>query len=145
MMSFSRFERSLSSSYASLRASTLSMTSFTRRCTSFFSFSHSPRTDLSTAGPGKKNSFLNSFTVVGCERKLPFFSIISRIISMAMRPSTSGMPLMRRRAMPIISLSSTSFSRLWQFSKSSMPAPETMFIPVSPARIMPMPVSKPDW
>ena len=45
--------------------------------------------------------------------------------------------------MPQISLSRTSFSRLWQLSKSSMPGPETLLMPESAASIAPMPVSRP--
>jgi hypothetical protein len=46
-------------------------------------------------------------------------------LGMVGRSSFGSMPRTRRRAMPQISLSSTSFSRLWQLSKSSMPGPET--------------------
>ena len=45
--------------------------------------------------------------------------------------------------MPQISLSRTSFSRLWQLSKSSMPGPEMLLMPDSAARVAPMPVSSP--
>jgi hypothetical protein len=45
--------------------------------------------------------------------------------------------------MPQMASSSTSFSRLWQLSKSSMPGPEMLLMPEAAASTAPMPVSRP--
>ena len=59
--------------------------------------------------------------------------------------ATVSIPLTSLWVRPQISLSTTSFSRLWQLSKSCIPGPETLLIPESAAKVAPIEVSKPAW
>ena len=90
------------------------------------------------------SSRLNHWRVCLVARKLPAWPTW-RMMAVARGSSETSMPRTSRRAMPISSLSITSFSRLKQLSKSIMPAPETMFTPARAAMMLPMPDSKPTW
>ena len=61
------------------------------------------------------------------------------------KSSFGSMPRIIRWTIPQISLSTTSFSRLMQLSKSSMPGPETLLTPVSAASVIPIELSRPAW